>query len=156
MSWEELEFFVQIRDIYISKKMLKFAREKIKKKVKLELEQIETSNNARKDIRVSKLNKKDDEVSCNVRWPVCLDAIESSKERKRANSFFIYRASQLPVTIEHNHFARKAKKPIDRRSSPFEGGSNTQTTDMSGDKARDSGRTPEKRRVNNRMEKLFI
>lgn len=136
MNWEEIDFFVHIRDIYISKQMLKFARERIKKKVKLELEQIESSNTERKNTRIGKLVKKEEEVACNVRWPVCLDTIESSKERKRANSFFIYRASQLPVTIEHNHFARKTKKIV-------------------GDKSRES-RTPERQRVTKSFSELGI
>lgn len=103
-SWNPTEFFTFIGDVYISNKMLRFLRERVKAKVKKDIEQIEKSNHTRQETSASKIAKQEDSILCNMKWPICIEAIENAKREKRASSFFVFRATQLPLTIDHNYF----------------------------------------------------
>ena len=85
--------------------MLRFLRESIKVKFKKEMEEIELkkgSKQAKHRITV------EPEINvCNPKWPICTETSENTKSRKRVNSFFAYRAMQLPTKIIHDYFSAK-------------------------------------------------
>lgn len=111
-EWDPVQFCESLKQVYISKKMLRFLRERMKKKVKGDLDQVEIKNPQRPESSVNKIIQRDDTLVCDLKWPVCMDYIETAKQKKRINSFFVYRATQLPLTIEHNYFKCEIKQNI--------------------------------------------
>lgn len=96
-------FHQSIREVFISKQMLRFMRERIKFKVKRDIEEIENRKIARNN--GSNLLLDADLPECNIQWPICLKSRKDSKNTKHTRSFFAYRATQLPIKLVHNYFS---------------------------------------------------
>ena len=93
------EFYSVIKSLFISNRILGFLREKIKAKVKHDIEEIENKKKA----TPSRILMSEEAPQCSIKWPICLGAMQNPRTRKRANSFFAFRAT--PAQVIHNYFS---------------------------------------------------
>jgi hypothetical protein len=108
-------FHQKLNSTYISKKILKIARDKYREKIlQIKLEQSQKFK--------PKIQRKFSEklVECNKDWPLCIQFLEKSKIVKVETEFFVFRQADPPMIIG-NYFveeklrARVASEDIDTK-----------------------------------------
>ena len=117
------EFLRRMQQIYISKRLVRILRVQYQRATEEELENLDKKKNLRNP---NLLNSKE-VVACKINWPVCINVLEQSKQKKRNTSTFSFKVNKIKcakpnfysLNSRHTHvqnltYSRLKKKAKDR------------------------------------------